>query len=429
MAFTLAGSAFAGSGPGAPPAETALARLEAALARDTALAPELKQALIDVAAALRAERSGAAAPSGAPAAAAAGAASAPRETAAAQPPKRFEPTGDFRYRHETTAFAAASTDTRQRERVRLRAGLLWRPSPELTIAGQLQTGDPLDPKSPHATLGNAFRSLPVNLSLASATWQPARARGLRLLGGKFASPLVTNPVYAEMVWDADIRPEGGLASWSRGGKGRLGASAGYYVVQERAAGDDPGAFVAQGFARATRGRAEATLSLGYYAFDRTTSRNPGTLLPLAPGNATLDSDGDGRPDRFASEFRLWHPVAALRLDAAGRPLVLAGEYAHNAGGLEGRNEAFALGASWGSTRKPGDWQAYYQYLDVQPEAVFALVTQDDLTRATDYRGHVLGARLQLLEKAGVNAWALGAKPSQGEGGFDWRFRLDLNVSY
>ena len=119
--------------------------------------------------------------------------------------------GDFRYRHD--AIDAENASERHRQRIRARTAIIADVSDTIEVGLGLATGDD-DPVSANQTLGNASSSKDVRIDLAYATWTTP-VDGLKVSGGKFK-----NPFYRAggngLLWDSDLRPEGGSLSYKRG---------------------------------------------------------------------------------------------------------------------------------------------------------------------------------------------------------------------
>lgn len=344
---------------------------------------------------------------------------------AKEEPRRVETSGDARFRLEETK-GSDGTPARFRGRVRLRFQSTYRATSDLSLGARMTTGDPNDPNSPYQDLGDLFEKFPVSLDRLFLRWTPGDA--VEVLAGKFGDPRMTNPVYGETVWDVDVQPEGLAArvEWGRESGLRGSLSAGGYVMLERSRGDDVPLLVAQASATAPLvdgwrlGAAVGTSLYGDVA--------PGDDPRLLRGNATLDRDADGRPDAFASDFELLELLVHARSESLAEPLVLAGQLVRNLG-TDLPSTGWTLGASWGETRRPGDWRLYWQFQRIEQDAVFAAFVQDDFTVATDYRGHVLGLGIGLPGGGVLHAWGLAGRRLLAGDDTVWRFRLDTTFPF
>lgn len=337
--------------------------------------------------------------------------------------------GDLRLRHES-AFLEGAED-RHRERLRLRLGVDYEVSEELQFGLRAVTGDPEDANSNHVTFGDALDGFDLSLDRVFLSWRPRAIPGTVVAGGKFGHPLNLNPVYGELVWDADVQPEGAFASRRFTDVGpieQLQVTLGAYSLVERGVGDDTHAWIAE--VRARTGLTDAvdgSLSLAYYGYGDPTPDGDGTLVAIDQGNATADTDADGTPDEFVSDFGVYHAVAsAAWTEVRGAPTVAA-ELVHNARAVGGEDSGWSLGVTWGREREKGDWRAFYQYQVIEQDSVFSPFAQDDFLRSTNHRSHVVGATYRLTDDVGLQVWALASEPEVGAGEMDWRVRIDLNV--
>jgi hypothetical protein len=407
--------------PASPEGRGARERLEKALEAEPGLSPEVKRALLEALDELEA---------GQP----------PPQSLASSVLEKLQLYGDLRLRHETD-FERAGRPSRNRERLRLRFGANYQVWRDLQAGARLSTGDPSDPRSPHQTLGETFDRFEVNLDRAFAAYRPEFIPGLSLSGGKFAHPFYQNPTYPELVWDADVQPTGAAGacevtelfsepSWLE----RLSVVAGEYLVEEQPLSGDAAAFVAQAAARVRVAEGlQSTAAAGYYLYGDLTPGGSADLFSENAGNATRDRNGDGAADDFLSRFEIFNPILALTYDGWALPVTISGEYIHNYRAAGGKGQGYAVGAALGGAEKQGDFRVYYQWQAIEQDAVLSLFAQDDFLRATNYRGHLAGVMVQLLDAVGLHLWFLvthaeDRAPPVGSH-HEWRLRADLNVKF
>jgi hypothetical protein len=352
--------------------------------------------------------------------------------------------GDFRLRLEASGDLDDQED-RDRERIRLRFGGDYRLDDEFSVGARLRTGDPDDPNSPHSTLGDVFNSDNFELDRAFLAWKPQSAQGLRLVGGKFGHPFQANPVYGELVWDADVNPEGLAATYTVPGDEpgeKLDLALGHYVSVEQGGGDEAAMFVAQvAGARRLGEKTTGTLALGYYDYGNLTPDGSLALVNENPsqtagGNQLVDTDGDTVMDDFASGFQIWNPIAAVTYEGWGRPVTFSTEFIHNADATGTEDSGMAAGVSVGRQKQAGDWLWYGQWQKVEQDAVFAAFAQDDFLLASNFEGWVLGTRYRITDSVGAHLWGLicsrekrGSTATTDGNGDQWRLRLDLDVRF
>ncbi len=431
-----------------PSVEETLERLDVALQQEQNLSQQTKDALRDLVRALRAERAQAAKVKQEPAPAAptlskGEIAKAVDEYLTARPPVRKKTVweealerltfyGDLRLRHESDV-GVDHKSTRNRERLRFRLGFNYQLNDEILLGARLITGDPDDPKSPHVTFGDVFDSFDISLDRAFLTYRPQRLEGAWVTVGKFGHPFYQNPVYGELLWDADIQPEGVAAGYTlRNLKvlDRLDIVVGEYLVLQQSDLDEASAFV---FQLSGHKRLSADLdfssAVGWYRY---TSLNPDhdpSVILENRGNAVAG-------DEFLSKFSIVNPIVALTYAGLPAPLTLSAEHIINTRADRGDGTGWAAGLAYGRPEKAKDWRIYYQYHDIERDAVLSALAQDDFTLATNSRGHVFGLQYQITGKIGLHAWGLMSERrspssffSSDAGDDQWRFRLDLNIKF
>ena len=348
--------------------------------------------------------------------------------------EQIELYGDLRLRQEKS-FELDGARDRNRSRMRLRFGANYRISDELLVGARVVTGDADDPNSIHATIGNAFDELEMSFDRVFATWRPVELEGSFLTAGKFNHPFQRNPVFGELVWDADVQPEGVLFGQDFGAAGPLDSLrfiVGGYALVEQSRGDDSWLGVAElSGSRAIDPRANLRASLAYYQYGDPTPAGSSRLLDDNAGNGTLDLDGDGDPDAFAADFGIIDAMLALTYERANWPLTLTAERIQNLRSGVGEDRGWAAGAALGRAGTPGDWRLYYQWQVIEREAVFSAFAQDDFLLGTNHESHVVGAQTRLSEDVMLQLWTLVSAPedTSGSDSDQWRVRLDLNIRF
>lgn len=409
----------------------ALLELERAIQNEQGLSAEFKQALGDVVGALREQdRVRAPAPS--------------VRAGAASFFDRVRPFADLRLRHEWDGRADA--ENRNRERVRFRFGATSQVNSWLQAGFRVRTGSRGDPQSPYHDLGRVesdnqmLRGLEFNLDRVFMTATPEFLDGFHLTIGKFGHPFVKNPVYSELVWDDDVQPEGVVAGWRLMPAENIefDLTAGQYLLLSQDNDDEFSAFVAQAAAEV---KVSQDLSLmgavGWYRYGDT--EPDGTLGAVNDnrGNSVNINPGDPNtppfPDEYLASFHILNPIASATYRGFAMPVTLAGEYVLNTGAdgdQRDGNQGFALGASIGETRQPGDWSAFYQYQRIERDAVFSPFSQDDFRFSTNFKGHTYGVRYKASDRFSIRGWGLTARPDSGPRiGNSTRLRLDLDARF
>lgn len=337
--------------------------------------------------------------------------------------------GDFRLRAEAD-LRGDDTPDRERFRQRTRLGVNYEFRDDLLFGVRVVTGDPDDPNSSATTFSDGFDDIELSLDRAFLQWRPRGAPGLTLTGGKFTQGWRVDPIYGELVWDADIQPEGARLDWSWSGEGRVrrvDVHLGQYVASEHSQATDAYNTQVQVDARlALSPQWSLDAALGYYAVT-----NPDALFDRNRGNATRDASGGGMPDAYASEFSILNPILTLERPVRGLPLHLSLQSFSNLRAASGRDTGYSVGAALGRMREKGDWRGYLQWMRIEQDAVFSPFAQDDFLEATNFSGAVMGARYQVADGVGLHLWTLVTDPLTGPTPEDpsWRLRLDLDMRF
>ncbi|MFT7464607.1 MAG: hypothetical protein ACI9EF_002963, partial [Pseudohongiellaceae bacterium] len=177
--------------------------------------------------------------------------------------------------------------------------------------------------------------------------------------------------------------------------------AGEYIINEQSAGDEASAFVAQVSGRTVLAEGwNLMAALGYTRFSRL-SPDGSTAVTADNGGNALAPNGD-----FASRFSLLNPIASVTHTGFEQPLTFAGEYITNTWAAGPYNTGWALGAAYSVSKKPGDWRLYYQYQDIEQDAVLTPFAQDDFLRVSRFRGHLAGWQYQLQDDVQLDLWGM-----------------------
>ncbi|MEY4376955.1 MAG: hypothetical protein RJB26_1505, partial [Pseudomonadota bacterium] len=288
---------------------------------------------------------------------------------------------DMRYRMET--IEGDTLPKRQRDRIRLRAGLEAKATDNLLVVAQLATGG-TDPRSSNQTLSGQADRESIGVDLAYIEWNVAQ--GLKVTGGKMKNPLVRP---ADLFWDNDLNPEGLSFSFERG---PWFGSANYFYLTERSGIATAGAtFATKGSeSTATVGQIGYRLPVGDVStltlaanytdlgagkgrcdlFGNTGNGNTTVALTAAPCSATNNAS-------LAYDYKVSGLQAQYDTTLSGLPLSVFGEYAKNDGAKNGLDSAYAFGASLGKAANTNTWEVSYLYQSVDKDALFGMFTDSD----------------------------------------------------
>jgi hypothetical protein len=129
---------------------------------------------------------------------------------------RYAWSGDFRFRHEAIDVAndsLAAAHTRQRDRIRLRFGVLAKVNDSINAKLQLSSTNvgADSARSTNQTLGNGWDRKVLSIDQAYVDWKASDLLNLTL--GKMPIPWVKTASY---FWDNDLTPEGTALKFARG---------------------------------------------------------------------------------------------------------------------------------------------------------------------------------------------------------------------
>ena len=316
---------------------------------------------------------------------------------------RFTWKGDVRYRNEDIK-QEGSTE-RNRDRIRVRAGLVAKVNDTVAAEVQLSSGEALanggygDARSSNQTLTDANSRKRVWFDTAFLQWKP-NANWTATLG-KQRYPWVrpTNGLF----FDSDINPEGVAINWRQGADG-LFASAWWMQLAERGGGADSTMVGGQFGWRSPVGPARLTVAAGYFdhgaveAYNATQDAVSGNAF----GNTTTNSAAICRPgvlnatvtSCIANDFNIYEALAELTFQVAGKPLTLIGDYAKNDKAdfgttFKGLDTAFGLGAQYGRVSGFNTWEVGYLYQQIENDALYGQWIDSDFGGgSTGTKGHV-----------------------------------------
>ncbi len=199
--------------------------------------------------------------------------------------------GDFRYRHESID-AEENATMRNRERVRVRFGMLAKVNDTVNVKLQLSTTNSGNDnsRSTNQTLGTGWDRKPVSFDLAYADWKASPTTNVVL--GKMPIPFTTTVGY---FWDKDLTPEGAALKYVRG---PWFANLNYLAVNERDSGSsslastDAYLYSGQLGWKQKVGKVTWTAAAGYFSVNNVRDRIISTTVPAAaPAGTSCAIDG------------------------------------------------------------------------------------------------------------------------------------------
>lgn len=351
------------------------------------------------------------------------------------PPLKFS--GDFRFRTEHIRDeqpAPAATAERNRQRIRLRAGVAAQVNPDTEVVARLATGStlPADSNTTNQDLTGYYAKKSVVLDLAYFNWRALNAGSdetalyqMNIWGGKTPLPFQ----FAggnDLIFDSDLTPEGLALRYRYAHAAHecyLNLSATWLEERFSAPGaadntDVSLAAVQSGYQ--FKGQSfSALLMLSYYSF----SNVKGATAPAARGNTLLGG-------AYANDFKLASAGLELGTPVLERPAVLYGEAVQNSDGGAYKN-AFIVGLKYGKLQTPGSWSVAVDHREAEKDAVLGVLTDSDssgggadirsLRMAAAYQVGT-GANIGLTYFNGVRAISAAAMSYQ-------RAMLDFNFAF
>jgi hypothetical protein len=238
-----------------------------------------------------------------------------------------------------------------------------------------------NPRSTNQSFQDSFSHKSVRIDLAFAEYRPTE--WLDLIGGKFKNPLW---MPSDLLWDSDIRPEGGaiFLHYKLPPRIELFLISGVFVLDEVGDGADPLLVPMQGGVTfAVVQHLSLQFAATYYEFIDV----QGATLDFSSGTNSLVGDG------LAFDFNVVSVNAELGFTNVFGDIIpyigLIGEYVHNFD-PDDANAGFLTGIKFGHKRirEQGQWQVQYLYRRLERDAWLDILPDSDfLNGETNTQGH------------------------------------------
>ncbi len=324
--------------------------------------------------------------------------------------------GDFRYRHESID-AEFADDKRHRNRIRARPAMAVAVNDVVDVAFGLSTGGDA-PTSANQTLGDGFSSKEIRVDLAYFDWETG-LDGLSILAGKYRNPLHRAGGNG-LLWDSDVRPEGFLAHFNRGG---FRANALVNWVSE-SSGADNMAFGGQvDWSTPVGENNRLLIGAGYYDLSSVEGRE----VPF---------DGDPRGNSVDALNRYLYGYQDLELfgefqfNVGNSPTTVFFNYIENLDAPE-FDQGWAIGGTMNFMHGHRPWKLGYVYQDLEADAAFAMFTDSDfIGGGTDGKGHIIRGSYNLTSSVSLGGTLLINERGQDQNGVSEDFnRIMLDVMF
>jgi len=339
------------------------------------------------------------------------------------PWKRLKVSADGRLRAEGT-FDQVNGEDRIRGRLRFRLNADYQIADGLKAGMRFTTlADGRDANNTHWDFGDAdgFSATEVGVDRLFLEWKPESS--WTLTGGKFAHVYTRPSPVRELAWDDDVQPAGVAAVWSPKSDGDVSFDLrGIYAVATEinstdGSGADPAVLGAQANVY-LKANDTTTVQLATSYSDWSSLLN----FAIDQGN-TADNGG----------FAIWDTYLGVALAGEGLSQVAGfGQYFDNFDDDTGEDAGFALGIQLGQTKGQGNWNVFGAYYDLDANAVFSPVAQDDTPIAgtglgEGMSGFIAGAQYFVLESVSLRLWGLTSDADASEDPYRIRFDIDFRI--
>ncbi|MCD6249220.1 MAG: putative porin [candidate division Zixibacteria bacterium] len=311
--------------------------------------------------------------------------------------------GDFRYRHEM--IDKEGKDVRHRQRIRARLGVFGEVSEYTKVGIRLASGSD-DPVSTNQTLDGAFSTKNIGIDLAYFATGFKGVEGLTIVGGKMKNPFF-RPGKSELIWDGDLNPEGGAATFQKTTDNFVLTLTGAgFWINERSSSDD--SYVASGQAVGCLyfNEKESKLTFGGSIFNYVNSRGYEPFFdhedPMGNTTVLFGDDGD-TVLHYANDYELIELFGEVNHKFQNTPVTVIGDFVTN-NAADSLNTGWLVGLRVGKAKKPGSWEFRYNYRNIEADAVPGIFTDSDFRGGgTDAKGHEIGGAVQLAANTAFKA--------------------------
>jgi len=346
---------------------------------------------------------------------------------------RLTLSGDFRLRFEadwdSQRANGSERDDRNRARIRGRLGLTYKATDAWTLGLRARTGSRDSQQSPHITIYDFDDNPKGDRDALFDKWYVGfQSKRTRVWAGRNGFPFWRPH---EIFWDDDVTPVGVALSYDPVvGDSKLTFTGGYFKLPDGAVDFGPEMGAAQLVYSTSTGAPDFTVAGGFYSI-----RGTDDIEHLRRGNGSRD-------------YSIWTGNLQARLASGKHPFTLGLDLLYNSESYSAddpdpftaanhdQTDGWSAYASWGATKKKGDWLLAVFYAHIETLALNASYAQDDWVRwgsatqtdSSDFEGfelravHALGKKMNLVARL----YLVDAITSGQNGN---RFRLDYNMKF
>ena len=285
--------------------------------------------------------------------------------------EKFKLKGDLRLRHQTEQFKGDDDPGRTRWRYRYRLGIEGTVNDKVKVGAGIASGGD-DPRSTNETLDDQFETKDARLDYAYAEYKPFD--WLSVVGGKFKrKPYLWNPT--DLLWDGDIRPEGGSVHLKfKNSLGTAYGNAGYWVLDEFGGEeDDPYMWFAQAGHKFGSGNFFGNAAVTVYQFSELEGEP--ILGEHSSGGNTADGSGNYMFDY--DSVGLSAELGMKNVFLGDKMVAIFGDYIKNSDSDEDTGYAFGFKFGDKKVKTLHDWQFKYIYADLEEDAWLDFLPDSD----------------------------------------------------
>jgi hypothetical protein len=344
--------------------------------------------------------------------------------------------GRFEYVDDDTVLVGTEVVKRYRERIRLRVGATADVYEDIKIGFRFTSGETSDPIGANQSLTSGFSKKGLNIDLAYAEYKASSASalsGLQVVGGKMSNPFY-KPGNSELIWDADLTPEGLYVSYSHsiGDKFSIKGLLGGFSVEERAKAADSGLLALEllGNFKATD-KLSFDLGLSYFNYGNMINNAPFYDATKGLGNSTNAAVAPSTAISYKEDFDLIKIgfEAGYQFDFA--PVKFFVDYVTNSAAEGDLDSGFLFGFSIGKISGPKSWMFTYSYRNLEADATVGAFADSELAGGgTDIKGSKIAFEYAFSKNWSTGAIVLiGNKKIETTSDKVTRIQLDMNFKF
>lgn len=299
--------------------------------------------------------------------------------------------GDLRIRYQWED--RPDGNDRNRARIRARLGIIAKPNDVFEVGLGIATGGG-DPRSTNITLDETFESKEIRLDYAYAKY--IGIKGLEIWAGKYKGIKDAIWIKSDLMWDADLRPEGigiTLSHKPEGSPITYFANAGLWILDEQSTSSDAiMGYIQPGIKLDISQDIHLQAACAYYA----ASSVKGKHFNYSAGTNTT-SGGN-----LLYDYDVVAPGVELAFDNLSKlipHLSVFSEFVINPD-PDNNNQGCIIGVRFGDKKIKdfGDWQFTYSYRRLERDAWLDVFPDSDaMGGSTNIKGHELAFAFGLMK--------------------------------